>query len=276
MMENLNLQFEPILIKDGIVCFAPEYSQMDRGMDFHLLEKLYHIEGSYFWSVSRRKLIQDLFQKFVPDKNASVIELGAGTGSIAQSLSEQGYSDISVGEIHMDGLYFAKSQGIKKLFQINLLKLPFKESFDVVGLFDVLEHIEDHHLVLENVYQSLKKGGLLFLTVPAHQYLWNSYDDLMGHHRRYEIKNLKSVVEKHGFRALKSSYYFVSIFPLMMLKKIIQSHMRSKKSDASFSEHVHINPFINLILKAILWVENKLLLKVSSPLGSSIIMVLKK
>ena len=92
-------------------------------------------------------------------KNNKIIEIGAGTGNITCMLYSQGYEKISVGEIHFNGLEYSKRYGITELYQFDLLNPPFKDNFDVAGVFDVIEHLTDDNLAIKNIYNILNQKG---------------------------------------------------------------------------------------------------------------------
>ena len=122
------------------------------------LDNLYAQEEKHFWFIARKEFILQNFKKYIK-KNDKIIEIGAGTGNVSRYIKNNGYKNISVGEMHLNGLKYAKSYGMEDCYQFNLLDTPFENEFDVVSMFDVLEHIEDDSLALMNVYKSLNGGG---------------------------------------------------------------------------------------------------------------------
>ena len=86
----------------------------------------------------------------------------------------------------------------------------------MVGLFDVLEHIEQEAEFLSLVSGMLSVHGLVFLTVPAYAWLWSREDEEAGHFRRYTRTSLAGVLERAGFRIEYSTYIF-SVLPLGVL-----------------------------------------------------------
>lgn len=75
---------------------------------------------------------------------------------------------MAVGELHDLGVDIAKNAGIKNVFQFDIMKNPFVDEFDVVGMFDVLEHIDDDRKALSYVTRMLKSVGKLILSLPIH------------------------------------------------------------------------------------------------------------
>ena len=254
-------------IINNVPYFYKDINTQDYNLDEYTVEidKIANAEQNHFWFKSRRKLISQVFNKFISKKN-KIIEIGAGTGNIARMLSNEGY-DLSIGEIHPNGIEYALKNNDKNLliYQFDIMHNPFKYHFDVVGLFDVLEHIEDDKLAINNISKMLKRGGKIILTVPAHMWLWCEEDDISNHFKRYELDNLKELLKDEGFSINYATNFFISIVPLLYLRT------KHKSSD-----EITINPIINFILSIISNIENKILKFISSKIGGSIIIVAEK
>lgn len=263
-------------VKDGAVYFITDTPDQYENYDANGLEILYQMEKQHFWFKNRRQIIVNIFHKHVK-KSDHIIEIGAGTGSIAKALLENGYN-ISVGEIHSLGLEYAKSYGIKECFQVDLFACPFQKHFDVVGMFDVLEHFEDEALALQNVHTMLTPGSKLVLTVPAHDWLWNRDDELALHKRRYTIGYLRQILEKNGFEVIEIKHFFLAILPLLYLRTFL--HPAKKNYDDVNKEiqeyDMNLNKIINWILDKVTCVENIILEKTHPTIGGSIICVARK
>ena len=122
------------------------------------LDNLYSAENRHFWFIARKEFILQKMKKYI-EKDEKIIEIGAGTGNVARFLMKNGYSNMCVGEMHLNGLKYAKEYGINECYQLNLLDMPFRDEFDAVCMFDVLEHIEDDDFALQNIRKSLNRGG---------------------------------------------------------------------------------------------------------------------
>ena len=70
-------------------------------------------------------------------------------------------------------------------YQMDARHIPFRDHFDAIGAFDVLEHIEDDVAVIEEVGRALRPDGMFVMTVPQHPALWSPQDDHAYHVRRY-------------------------------------------------------------------------------------------
>jgi 2-polyprenyl-3-methyl-5-hydroxy-6-metoxy-1,4-benzoquinol methylase len=205
---------------DGIVLFNPEIPDDHEDFKSEGLDPLYGNEQKHPWFKHRVKIIHKAFAAYV-SKGEDILEVGAGTGYTARTLMDAGYESISIGEMHKSGLLYARQYGLEKLYQFDLRTPPFREHFDVVALFDVLEHIEDDELVVRNVHGMLRPGGRVILTVPAHRWLWSRIDELSGHHRRYNRKAIASLFESAGFEILESRYFFTGLVPLLLARSLL-------------------------------------------------------
>jgi 2-polyprenyl-3-methyl-5-hydroxy-6-metoxy-1,4-benzoquinol methylase len=262
-------------VKDGTIYFSNHVDSDYENYDAKGLDNLYEFENRHFWFKNRRQVIVEVFDKYI-QKTDKVIEIGAGTGNVARTLLKNGYN-ISVGEIHSSGLEYAKSYGIEGRYQVDIFESPFQEHFDVVSMFDVLEHFQNESLALQNVYSMLKPGGKLVLTVPAHQWLWNRDDEIALHKRRYTLKYLTDVLEKNSFEIVESKHFFLAILPLLYLRTFLHPPKRNYDIKKDLKEFdMSMNPFINWILDKVTWFEN-IVIKNHQPLfGGSIICVARK
>jgi len=95
------------------------------------------------------------------------------------------------------------------------------ESVSAVACFDVIEHISDDRRFLKQINDLLKPGGLLYVTVPAHQWLWSQNDVAAEHHRRYHRASLDRLLRDSGFVPLFFSYFFVPLtIPILLLRAL--------------------------------------------------------
>jgi len=261
---------------DGIKVFNPEIKEEHE--DFHSigLDNLFKQEEKHFWFIARKEFICKQIKKHIPI-NKKIIEIGAGTGNVSRYLSKSDYCDISIGEIHMNGLEYAKEYGIKNRLQFDLLDAPFEKEFDVVCMFDVIEHIEDDNLALKNIQKILNKDGQVILTVPSHMWLWNRNDKILGHKTRYTKKLLEKKLEENGFQVLNSRYFFISIVPLLLLRTFINRDSNKPITDDEREKNdLSINPIINCFLLFISRLENKINNFIPNLFGGSLFIIAKK
>ena len=239
------------------------------------LDCLYAQEEKHFWFIARKEYIFQTIRQFIP-MGEKIIEIGAGTGNVSRYLQNNGYKNISVGEMHLSGLKYAKDYGIKECYQFNLLDAPFEDEFDTVFMFDVLEHIEEDGFVLQNVNKILNKRGEIVLTVPSHMWLWNRNDAIAGHKRRYTKKELINKLKVNGFEIIKARYFFISITPLLFLRTILNRDNGSEVKETEFNNYDSMNSVLSNILLFISRVENKISHLLPNIFGGSLLIIAKK
>lgn len=260
---------------DGIKVFD---SQIDNNhLDYNSkgLDRLYKEEEKHFWFIARKEFILHNIKNYI-SLEKKIVEIGAGTGNVSRYLMQNGYEDISVGEMHLNGLKYAKNYGIKECYQFDLLDTPFENEFDNVCLFDVLEHIKDDTLALQNINKSLKTNGKIVLTVPAHMWLWNRDDAIAGHKIRYTKKELIKKLEANGFDVLTAKYFFISITPLLYLRTILNQDDKSDVKEEEYSKNLSMNSTLNSILLSISRIENKINKFLPNFFGGSLLMIASK
>lgn len=236
----------------------------DDTYDPSYFKKLKRIEEKHFWFKIRRKWIFDRIKKFTPS-NARILEVGCGTGNVSSFLSQKNYSVVGC-EFYSEAINiswpgFMKVQG-------DTYNLPFKHgSFDMVGLFDVIEHLQDDISPMKEAFRVVRKGGIIAITVPARKELWSSIDEISLHKRRYDKEMIRDLFSDAGFAPLLSGYIFMSLYlPMKYLRR------RNTNGDLQLG----INKLANPLLKGLFNLERIISNGVPLPIGTSIIAVARK
>ncbi len=259
---------------NGYPSFAPELSS-DSGFKDEYFSELVQLEERNFWFQARNKLILWALSRYFPHAK-NFMEIGCGTGFVLSSIrSTRSDIKLSGSEISSEGLGFAarRSPGVE-LFQMDARSIPFVEEFDVVGAFDVLEHINQDQLVIDQMYQSIKHGGGILLTVPQHDFLWSRTDVHACHVRRYSKKDLLSKVQAAGFTLIRSTSFVSILLPLMMLAR-----MNKPKVEHEYDplQELRVGGIVNNILGKIMLLERKIIQAgVSFPAGGSLLIIARK
>jgi SAM-dependent methyltransferase len=259
--------------EDGIVLF--ERSVLPDHEDYKAegLDALYGYETQHPWFRHRLRVIREAFAAHV-GKDEEILEVGAGTGHTARGLLEDGYVGLSLGEMHLNGLLYAKQYGLKNLYQFDLRSPPFREHFDVVALFDVLEHISEDALAVRNIRTMLRTGGRILLTVPAHRWLWSRIDELSSHHRRYDRKGLASLLDSAGFEVLECRYFFTALVPGLLLRTFLSRN--ATWGNVASGCGLEVSRLGNAVLSLAAGPGDALLRPLRSRLGGSLLAVARK
>lgn len=256
---------------DGFSAWAPELATHGGGFKAEYFSELATLEANNFWFRSRNSLIQWAVDKYFPQCQ-SLLEIGCGTGFVLAGLSKHNPTLTLTGsEIFTNGLKFAAQRVPSANFaQMDARALPYIDEFDIVAAFDVIEHIEEDQLVLNNLFSATKPGGGILITVPQHQWLWSAADDYACHQRRYDKKNLHSKIRSAGFKIIRSTSFVSLLLPAMILSR------KRSKIGQNFDplDEFRINPIINSVLEKVLNIERSMIrLGVNLPIGGSHLIV---
>lgn len=255
--------------------FAPDLMQCNSGFDAQNFEKLTAVEASNFWFRARNQLIVWALKKyFCSAKN--FLEIGCGTGYVLSGIQKfLPQLNLSGSEISCVGLNSAaKRINQAMLFQMDARKIPFVEEYDVIGAFDVLEHIEEDELVLQQMYQAIKPGGGIIVTVPQHQFLWSQQDDHACHVRRYNVTDLKNKAMKAGFKIIKTTSFVSLLLPLMLVSRL---QKRKKVENYDPLQELKLSKGLNTAFENILAFERLMIRAgINFPMGGSLLMIAKK
>jgi SAM-dependent methyltransferase len=261
-------------VRDGVRCFAPEVVGADESYDPAWYEELQRLEENNFWFRARNRLIGWLAKRHLPAE-ADFLEIGCGTGYVLWMLRRE-FSRwrITGSEAHLEGLQFAARRvGAGVVFeQIDARAIPYREEFDAIGAFDVIEHIREDAAVLKEVHAALKPGGFLLASVPQHMFLWSRYDEVGRHFRRYSLRELAEKLDAAGLRIVESTSFNTLLLPLMLVSRFVR-----RSEDLDVLDELRIGRVLNAALSGVLWLEFALVrLGMRWPVGGSRVFVARK
>jgi SAM-dependent methyltransferase len=222
-----------------------------------------------FWFRERSGLIDWALRKYFP-RAKTVFELGCGTGVVLAALhARRPELTLAGGDPFPAGLAVARLRVPDvPLYQLDGRRLPFEEEFDVVGAFDVLEHVEDDNRMLAQMFQAAKPGGGILLSVPQHPWLWSPADDFARHRRRYTSRELIERVEHVGFRVVRKTSFVSLLLPTLALSRL---RARSRNDYDPASEFA-LPQSVDRLFGAAMRLERRLIRSgLSFPVGSSLL-----
>jgi SAM-dependent methyltransferase len=213
---------------------------------------LARLEAHNFWFRSRNRLILWALQRQCPSV-ARFLELGCGTGFVLSAIGHAFPRWLLTGsEIHNAGLRFAAARAPgAELVQMDARAIPYREEFDAIGAFDVLEHIPEDELVLRELGEALQPGGTLLLTVPQHRFLWSQADVAACHVRRYSARELRRKVEDAGFRVERLTSFVSLLLPLMTASRLLE---KLREGGDPLAE-LRVPPRLNAMLERVMELE---------------------
>lgn len=237
-------------------------------------EKKYHeVEADNWWFVSRRKYLLDLLQN--APKDSLVLDIGCSSGIFLMDLERLGFKKENLFGIDISEKAIAncKKNGIENAFVMDAQNILLAEKFDIIVASDCLEHLQNDSVALKNWCELTKKGGVLYVFVPAFQSLWSQHDEANMHYRRYTNKELKDKLIGENLTILKSSYWnFFLFIPLYTFRKTDAILSRNIEKKGQIIDGKITNSF----LMQLLLFENKLLKYINFPFGVSTFCIAKK
>ena len=227
------------------------------------------MDQQHWWYRARREVIAALIRaRAMPAQGAELLEIGCGTGHNLAMLSE-------FGRVHALEVDPAAREIAQKRLGRPVLSAPLPEidgvpqhHFDMVGAFDVIEHIEDDHAAVASIAQCLKPGGKFVMTVPAHQWMWSAHDVVNHHHRRYSKKGLRALIDKSPLSLESIGYFNSLLFPVAVAKRLA-----SRVSGKEDSDLVMPASALNAALERTFAAERHLIGRVPLPPGLSLFAV---
>jgi SAM-dependent methyltransferase len=237
-------------------------------------EQLTNYEADNWWFCSRNSLLEWLISTYTT-KAGKYLEIGCGTGFVLKMIDSQ-FPDFEVNgsELYEDGLEYARSRVPgAKLKQYDARNIKERESYEVIGAYDVLEHIEQDSLVLDNIYSALKPHGKMILTIPQHQWLWSASDEYANHVRRYSRQEILAKVRAAGFKIEFCSSFVSFLLPLMFLSRTTESRTDEYDPKKEFEIPGWLNKSLNKIMMLELFLIKK---GIKFPCGGSLVVVGEK
>ena len=238
-------------------------------MERVVYQQMAELDHRHWWYRARRRILAELIRREArPPANAQILEIGCGTGHNLAMLSGFG---------HIDGLELddeARALSEKRLGR-KVMSSPLPElaevsnrHYDLIGAFDVIEHIENDRAALVSIATKLKPGGKFVIAVPAHQWMWSAHDVVNHHKRRYSKRSLKALIEGSPLQLDKIGYFNSLLFPLALAERAA-SKLRGKES-----ADVALPPApLNAALEKVFGLERHLVGRLPLPIGLSLFAV---
>jgi SAM-dependent methyltransferase len=255
--------------------FAPDVIDAVQQFDTAFFEQLAAIEPGNYWFEARNDLLVWALRRYFPAAR-NFLEIGCGTGFVLSAIRRALPAlSLSGAEVHTEGLAYAGRRAPGSvLFQMDARHIPFAEEFDVIGAFDVLEHIEDADAVVVQMFRATRPGGGVLLTVPQHPFLWSPLDVHVGHKRRYRRRELLETVRRAGFEVLRATSFSSLLLPGLFVSRL--TRRVGRRADDRLPE-LRVGPMANAVLATALGLERRLIARgISFPWGGSLLVVAGK
>ena len=193
-------------------------------------------ERTHFWFRARNRVLRTVLManRARLPADARVLEIGTGTGATLRVLEEVFPSARVFGmDLYAEALHYAREQSRAALLQGRVEAHPFGTRFDLIGLFDVLEHIERDDLALQAIRELLAPGGVLVRAGPAGAHLWSAFDVEAHHCRRYSRCGIENRLRSAGFDIIYLTPFMTAIYPLVWLSRRLRPTRSAANSAAA-------------------------------------------
>jgi SAM-dependent methyltransferase len=258
---------------DGVTIVDAGARDVSEAFSAEQFENLGTVESRHFWFVARNQLIAWSLRRFFPAAR-TFLEVGCGTGQVLRALAEALPSlQLTGSEASFAGLRLLAGRVPQiEAIQADVTSLPYDSEFDVVGAFDVLEHIPDHAAAMREIARSVKPSGGVLLTVPQHPRLWSSLDRYSGHQRRYTRGGLTSLVRNAGLDVV-----FATSFVSLLLPALFLSRMTQGGETVDPMQEFRISAPVNAFGRAMMALERRVITAGASlPAGGSLLVVARR
>lgn len=241
-------------------------------MERAVFDRMAELDQNHWWFTARRRILAAVIRRKVrPPANARILEIGAGTGHNLEMLGKFGTVDASELDDHAREMAARRlGRPVEKAALPDLGMFP-AESYDMVALLDVLEHVVDDKGSLRAVYSRLKPGGALLLTVPINPWMWSKHDVAHHHHRRYRSSEIEALAKEAGFRIDLMSPFNSLLFPLIAGVRA-WGKLRGRDS----ADDVMPSKPVNAVLDRVFGMEAPLIGRLPFPFGVSLVAVLRR
>lgn len=184
----------------------------------------------HFWIRRRFEVMRKLADS-VLHSSRRVAEIGCGNGLLQRDIED--HYGISVAGFELNEIALQKNVSRRSslyCYNIHQRNSELRSHFDLLLLFDVLEHIHDESEFLQSVKFHLAEAGTLLVNVPAHQFFFSDYDRAAGHVRRYSMNQLTTIAERNGLKVRAVTYWGLPLVPLLLLRKAISMQRSNGRS----------------------------------------------
>jgi len=242
---------------------------MSGGYDPDFFALLDAVEDRHFWFRARGRAVAALAEQVTAPlpPGHRVLELGCGNGGMLKVLHRACPRGMVIGmDLFAEGLRHARRRTPCPLIQGDVHRPPFAARFELIGLFDVLEHIPDDRRTLDDIRALLADGGALLMTVPAHPALWSYFDEASHHCRRYTAGDLREKLTRAGLVVEYLTPFMAPLYPLMWAARRLKTWRRGAGGEGASAAQMsaaelRIVPGMNAVMDCLLAHETPLLVR---------------
>ena len=195
-----------------------------RSQDF---EYLYQLEETFWWFVAMRQVTDTVLAgPLAHTPTPRILDAGCGTGINLEYFSGRAPAGVFGLDISSDAIDGVRKRGLRRVCQASVTDIPFADaSFDLVLSCDVLCQSSTPLAKpgLREMYRVMRPGGVLFVRVPAFEWMRSSHDTELGTGHRFTRDELVRETAEAGFKVEWSSYANSFLFPVVVARRMLKS-----------------------------------------------------
>ena len=241
-------------------------------MEAQVVARMAALDAEHWWFVARRQILAELIRREIrPPEGARILEVGCGTGHNLAMLSQFGRVEATELDDTARGIATQRlGRAVLSAALPDLSMFP-ADTFDLIALLDVLEHVADDEAALTAIHARLKPGGRLLVTVPANPWMWTAHDAAHHHHRRYRKGELAALARRTGFAIDLLSPFNSLLFPPIAAARLVGKATGRESADDAMPPQP-----VNALLRTVFGLERWLIGRVPMPFGVSLVAILRR
>lgn len=246
-------------------------------MEIEVYQQANDLRDKHWWFLGRKQVILSVLAAYLKTGNLKILDAGCGAATSLPILAT--FGKLYGVDKAKEAIKFCQKKGYTQLKKGSVTALPFTDkTFNLVTALDLLEHIKNDQKAISEFARVCKSGGWLVITVPAFSFLWGENDIAVHHFRRYGKAELKSKIEKSGFKIKKLSYFNFFLFPLFLVWYLLwlvkRKIIRGDKARSTLS--IGLPSLINKFFALLFSQEARFLPTINFPFGLSLICLAQK
>lgn len=241
-------------------------------------EAMYAVEDQHWWYVGMRRIADALLARQFNGRRGSLRILDAGCGTGGNSAHLRAYGTVTGIDFSAEALTLATERPGLRLARSSVEALPFADAaFDLVLSNDVLCHlgVADDVTALREFARVLRPGGVLFLQLPAYQWLRSHHDQAVHTGHRYVSAEVQRLIQESGLRPRRITYANSLLLPAAAawraLNRVLPGSASTERSDVR-----PLAPPVNGLMRTVLSLEAPILTRRNLPFGLSVIAVAQR